>query len=347
METHRSHQAVRKPERRGLFLALVFCALCTPLNSARAEPTAELASFSVFLKVDLVQLSKGESKPVRAPASGNTRQLSVQTVYVAPMPPTQVLARMRAWSPTQHSELKVFLHSDSASNFSRLQNAPDNAAVRYLANATTQHSGDLQLSSAEVKLLPEGGEAGSFPPSVASAWTKILTGRAQAFASGGSASQPAYDNVSPAVRPNEELNALLRAQEKVRRQFAGFLDATGIGRGAGSIKPEMFWELLSADEKGVLTLGASYNRTGSGGSIQTANALYYASGGYYAGITLHQLWPVEVEGRPSTLVWRGDMISSASVGSLRGIERMGAESTMIKDISKAVTLFRRDMGSGR
>ena len=81
--------------------------------------------------------------------------------------------------------------------------------------------------------------------------------------------------------------------------------------------------------------------------IQTANTLYYASGGYYAGITLHQLWPVEVEGRASTLVWRGDMISSASVASLRGIERIAAESTMIKDISRTVSFFRRDTGSIR
>jgi hypothetical protein len=143
------------------------------------------------------------------------------------------------------------------------------------------------------------------------------------------------------------LDGLLRGQEKIHKQFADFLGATGIGRGGGSIKPDMFWELLSDDEKGVLTLGASYNRTGSGGSIQTASALYYASGGYYAGITLHQLWPVEVEGRPSTLVWRGDMIASASIGSLRGIERIAAESTMIIDVSKAVSSFRRDIGGSR
>ena len=75
----------------------------------------------------------------------------------------------------------------------------------------------------------------------------------------------------------------------------------------------MYWELLSADEQGVLTLGTFSSRTGAGGTIQTANTRYYASGGYYAGVTLHQLWPVQVDGRASTLVWRGDMISSASV----------------------------------
>ncbi len=180
---------------------------------------------------------------------------------------------------------------------------------------------------------------------IASTWAKILSARAQAFASGGSSAQPPYDNVSPPIRPGDELSGLLRGQEKIRQQFSGFLEGTGIGRGGGSIKPEMYWELLSADQKGVLTLGATYSRTGAAGTIQTANALYYASGGYYVGLVLQQLWPVEVDGRASTLIWRGDMISSGAVGPLRGIERIAAESTMIKDVSKAIALFRREAGA--
>jgi hypothetical protein len=222
--------------------------------------------------------------------------------------------------------LKVYLHVDSATNFSRLQNLPDNSAVRYLVNATSQRSTDLQLSAAEMKLLP--GE------NFAATWTKILGGRAQI----GISSQPPYDNATPPVRPGEEVNGLLQSQEKIRRQFSSSLP---LG------KSEMYWELLSVDEQGVLTLGTFSSRNGGGGTIQTASTRYYASGGYYAGITLHQLWPVQVEGRASTLVWRGDMISAASVGSLHGIERIAAESTMIKDIARVVSLFRRDTGSVR
>jgi hypothetical protein len=74
--------------------------------------------------------------------------------------------------------------------------------------------------------------------------------------------------------------------------------------------------------------------------------LYYASGGYYVALTLYQMWPVSVDGKASTLVWRGDMISSASLASLHGVERLGSESAMMKDISKAITLFRRDTAGG-
>jgi hypothetical protein len=345
METQTCRLTARSFPLFAVLLMLPFVAIST----ARGDAAAELASFSVFPKVDLLQLSKDDAKPVRSGSSGSARYLSVQTVYVAPLPPPELLAKMRSWNPTRHPELKVYLHADSATNFSQLQNAPSNSAVRYLATATAQHSSDLQLSAAEMKQLPgeSGADQSGMSGIIASTWAKILGARSQAFASGGSSAQPPYDNATPPLRPGEELSGLLRGQEKIRRQFSGTLEATGIGRGGGSIKPDMYWELLNVDEKGVLTLGASYSRTGAGGTIQTANALYYASGGYYAGITLHQLWPVEVEGRASTLVWRGDMISSASVGSLRGIERIAAESTMIKDISKVVSLFRRDTGSAR
>ena len=305
-----------------IFSLILLLAFSIP--SASADPVAELASFSIFPKVDLAQLSKGDAKPVRGGSLGNQRYLFVQTVYVVPGSPGEVLAKMRSWNPARHPDLKVYLHVDST-NFSRLQNPPDNSAVRDLTTMTAQNSSDLQLSAAEKKLLP--GE------NFASVWTKILSGRAQAGPSG----QPAYDNITPPVRPSDELNALLRGNGKIGKQFAG----VNSGRG------DPYWELLSADERGVLTLGAYYSRNVSGGSIQTANTRFYASGGYYAGATLHQLWPVQVEGRASTLVWRGDMISSASVGSLRGIERIAAESTMIKDVSRAVSLFRRDTGGGR
>ena len=320
-------------------LIIVFC-----VRAAFADPVSELAGFSAFPRADLAALSKAEAKPVRSSSGG--RYLAVQTAYVVPQSPNEVLSRMQNWNPARHPELKVFLHGESTSDFSRLRNAPDNAAVRYLANATAQRSSDLQLSAAEMQQLAGTSAEGNPGGTIAGAWSKILAARASAFASGGSAAQPPYENVNPPVRPNDELRGLLSGQEKVRKQFAGLLDATGIGRGGGG-KPDMYWELLNADEKGVLTLGATYNRQAGGGSIQMASARYYASGGYYAGVTLHQLWPVQVEGRDATLVWRGDMISSASVGGLRGIERIAAESTMIKDVGRAVSLFRRDLGGGR
>ena len=69
------------------------------------------------------------------------------------------------------------------------------------------------------------------------------------------AAEPPYDHAGPSVRASEEVNGLLRDQGKIRQQFSGLLGATAIGRGAGSLPAELYWELLDADDHGVVTLG--------------------------------------------------------------------------------------------
>jgi hypothetical protein len=325
------------------------------LGIARADPVSELASFSIFDKVDLVQLAKSDVKTAHGPPMRNPRFLAAQSCYVAPGSPAQQMEALRRWDPTRHRELKVFLHSDlpsnpSPANFERLKNAPANASVRSFVAATQKLSSDLQISRDEAKKFSAGtgsSGGGPIPAPVAAFWADVLTARTKSFVSGGMSAQPPYDHAGPSIRTSDEVNGLLREQEKIRRQFSGFLGATGIGRGAGSLRPELYWELLDVDDQGVVTLGASYSSGGAAGTYQAADVLYYASGGYYVALTLYQLWPVTVEGKPSTLVWRGDMISAASLGSLHGVERLGSESVMMKNITKAVTLFRRDSSGNR
>ena len=169
----------------------------------------------------------------------------------------------------------------------------------------------------------------------------VLAGRGRAFISGGTSAEAPYDHAGPAVRAGEELNGLLREQSKIRKQFAGVLDNTGIGRGAGSLKPDLYWELLNADNVAVATLGAFYSRNAEG-AVQAADTFYYSSGGYYVTLTLHQMWPVEIDGKPHTLVWRGDMVSSAALADLHGVEKLGSESAMMKDIAKSIARFRKE-----
>jgi hypothetical protein len=314
---------------------------------AAADAATELSGFSIFDQIDIEELAKGDVKTVHGPPMGG-RFLSVQSCYVAPGSPAQQIEAMRNWDPTKHRELKVFLHSDlpassAPANFAKLKNAPDNGPVRALVAATQKLTSELQIGKEEAKKF-SGGEGGNgvMPELVVAFWSDVLAGRAKSFVSGGTAAQPPYDHTDNAIRPSEELNSLLKQQDKIRKQFSGFLGETGIGRGAGSLTPELYWELLDVDDQGVLTLGASYNRAGAGGTHQAVDVLYYASGGYYVALTLYQMWPVTAGGKPSTLVWRGDMISSASLESLHGVERLGSESAMMKDISKAINLFRKD-----
>jgi hypothetical protein len=327
-------RAVQKTMR--VFSIICLGALLISKTSA-ADPAAELAGFSVFNNINVADLAKGEPKVMHGPALGG-HIISAESCFVVAGAPTRISEALHQWNPTRHSELKVLIHSDlpsspSAANFSRLTSAPDNAAVRSLVAATQKLSPDLQISKEEEKRFAAvaGVTGGGMPGPIASAWAEVLSARARA----GRSAQPPYDHTGQSVRPSEELNALLRANDKIRGRFSGVLE----GRGEG------FWELLTADEQGVLTLGASYRRSGANGTFQAADALYYASGGYYAGLTLYQMWLVDVGGRPATLVWRADLISSATVASLHGIERVAAESAMMRDISKATSSFRRDTGA--
>jgi len=337
---------------RATRLLLVLLVLRMGLTTAHADAISELASFSIFDKVDLAQLAKSDVKTAHGPPMSNPRFLAVQSCYVVPGAPAQQIEALRRWDATKHRELKVFLHSDLPSNpgpanFEKLRNAPDNASVRSFVAATQKLSSSLQISKEEAKKFTAGtgGGGGTMPASVVGFWADVLTARTKSFVSGGMSAQAPYDHAGPSVRASDELNGLLREQGKIRNQFSSLVG--GIGRGAGSLKPELYWELLDVDDQGVVTLGASYNRSAPGGTYQAADVLYYASGGYYVALTLYQMWPVTVEGKPSTLVWRGDMISAASLGSLHGVERLGSESVMMKNITKAVTLFRRDTGGGR
>ena len=328
------------------------------MKSDTLKPYRRLLTFAIILLLMLlggstIAPAKSDVKTAHGPPMSNPRFLAVQSCYVAPGAPAQLVAALRRWDPTKYRELKVFLHSDlpsspTAANFEKLKNAPDNGPVRALVAATQKLSPDLQISQAEAKKFSAGGAGGGgMPASVAAFWTDVLLSRTKGFVSGGTSAQPPYDHSGKAIRTSDELSGLLREQGKIQRQFSGLLGATGIGRGAGSLTPQLYWELLDVDDQGVVTLGADYNRAGGGGTYQTADVLYYASGGYYVALTLYQVWPVSVDGKASTLVWRGDMISAPSLASLHGVERLGSESVMMKQISKAVTLFRRDTSGNR
>ena len=204
-------------------------------RSACADPVSELASFSIFDKVDLAQLAKSDVKTAHGPPMKNSRFLAVQSCYVAPGSPAQQMEALRRWNPAKYRELKVFLHSDLSSNpgpanFEKLKNAPDNASVRSFVAATQKLSPDLQISKDEAKRFSAatgGGGGGVIPPAVVAFWTDVLTARTKSFVSGGMAAQPPYDHAGPSVRASEEVNGLLRDQGKIRQQFSGLLGATG------------------------------------------------------------------------------------------------------------------------
>ena len=314
--------------------------LIVPLTAIAADPVAEMAEFSVFGKVGLDELAKSGVKTATGARMNTARYLSTQSCYIIPKPPDQVLAAMKRFDPTAHRELKVYLDgelpaSPSTASFAKLNSAPQNSAVQALSAATKAMSPDLQISRAEAQKYAAGQPVFAF-------WADLLAKRAQDFVAGGASRQAPYDHSRNPVQPGEELNGLMKQQPKVSRQFGGFLGATGLLGGKGSLPADNYWQLLEVEDVGVVTLGASYTRATSGGGAQIADGFYYASGGYNVALTLYQLWPVSTTGAASTLVWRGDFISANTLGDLHGVERLASEGAMRKDISKAAAIFLRE-----
>src|SRR2546423_3484806 len=162
-------------------------------RSACADPVSELASFSIFDKVDLTQLAKSDVKTAHGPPMKNSRFLAVQSCYVVPGSPAQQMEALRRWNPAQHRELKVFLHSDLPSNpgtanFERLKDAPGNASVRSFVAATQKLSPELQISKDEAKrffVATGAGGGGVLPPALGASWTDCVTARKKRFVAGG------------------------------------------------------------------------------------------------------------------------------------------------------------------
>jgi len=134
-------------------------------RSACADPVSELASFSIFDKVDLAQLAKSEVKTAHGPPMKNSRFLAIQSCYVVPGSPAQEMEALRRWNPAKYRELKVFLHSDLTSHpepasFEKLKEAPGNASVRSFVAETQKLGPELQLSKDEAKRFSAAAEIG-------------------------------------------------------------------------------------------------------------------------------------------------------------------------------------------
>jgi len=320
-------------------LVIFWLAAFVPLN---ADPVGEIGSFSLFKEVDFSRLAKGEVLAERAPPMTFPRGLSAQFCFLAPKGLQETVELLKNFNPSQHPELNIYLFSNISSpapnDFSKLKSAPNNEPVRAFARAMVKRQGSgLQMSAAEEKLLgnfADRGGAGVLSPDVCAFWSGILLRRATDFLAGGLSRQPPY---ADSIRASEEAAALLKEQEKIQARFAPLTAMLDEGGG----NPALYWEMFDVEGKAALSLGASYWRR-NGGGWQSMDAEYYCSGGYYVYLSFMELWPVKMGTQPATLVWRGDILSSATVGTLRGIERSIAANLLIKDVRRNTAALMKD-----
>jgi hypothetical protein len=335
---------------------MVLAGALAPLLTAYADPISELRSLSVFKNADLAKLAGGDVMASQGPGMRFSRGGSTESAYIVRAPVKTTVGLSQQWRPTQHPELGVYVQQDlsarvSPSDFRNLASAPSNSSVKAFVGATEKLPGDaskLQLSNAEVALYTPGGSSGggTIPGPVVAFWSQVLAQRAKTFVSGGLAAQPPYQTSGSNILAADEVARLLEERGDVRSHFSSLISSTAIGGGRGSLTPSLTWQLFHAGARGAVSLAsvslvASYARPVADG-WQIADLGFYSSGAYYATVTLHQLWPVQVDGSEATLIWRVDLVSSAALAELRGAERLGSGAAMMREIQTNVRAFIRD-----
>lgn len=327
----------RKLLSKGTLLAIL--AGLTPMLNASADPVGELRSLSALKDVDLSKLSHGDVSAAGAPLGQLERGVSVQSAYVVRAPVRSTISLIQQWNPTRYPQLRIFLQGDlpasaGPQSFRNLASAPSNSSVRAFVQATEKLPGDsskLQLSSAEVKQYSGGTSGGGgVPGPVVAFWSQILAQRVRDFASGGLGAEPPYQN---GVSPASEVARLIDNSGNARSHFSPIISG---GRGS----PSFSWQLFDADGQAAVSLDAFYAKP-AGDGYQTLDLGFYSSGGYYVVVTLQQLWPVKVDGRDATLVWRVDLVSTGALRELRGVERLGSGAAMMRKIQENVRAFVR------
>jgi hypothetical protein len=336
--------------RRGSISIFFFAFILFAARGAYGDALSDLRGVSVFKDADLNRLSNGEILAQRGPQLGLSRGIVIESAFVVRAPVQQAAAGLEQFNPARHSELRTYLQVDvgsspSPSDFQKLSSAPNNSSVKAFVVATESLPGDaskLQLSKQEVRLYQSSGDQGNVPPSVAAFWSQVLTQRAKEYLSGGLGGLTPYETGGSSLKPGEELNRLVREDAKIRSQFSSLIEATPLGGGRGSLSPSLYWTLFEGDNEAAVALGASYGKT-VGDGWQGADVQYYASGDLNVAVVFYQMWPVTISGSPATLVWRSDLISSSSIGDLRGVERMGSGSALLREIQKNVRALLKDM----
>jgi hypothetical protein len=332
---------------------LSFASLCLLLAlPLRADLNADLA-FSAFSNVDLNALAGGQVLQARGGLLEFSRGITAQALYVIDAEPAAVAKKLVTWDPATHKELDVWIHhhlplKPTTADFSDLASLPDNSSANYLVSATTKldpNNPALQVSREETQLIASTAAQQSDPKALfVQSWSQILTGRIDHFLSGRAAADD-YVVSGGNINSLSDIKALLHSDQKVYGEYQRLLNQTPVRSGSGSatlIPPtDLYYDCFDVEGYGALGTGAIYQAS-IGNSIQSADIEYYVNSGVYTTIELEQMWPVTLNGKTETLVWRADLVSTSNVAYLHGMERLASTMLMLQDVKQGIDAFRAE-----
>lgn len=332
-------------------LLIVALVLTVPL---RADTNSDLA-FSAFQNVDVNALAGGQVLQARGPIMTFPRGITSQSLFVINATPADVAKKLCTWSPSSHSELKVWLHKSlpakpTLADYAPLASLPDNSSVQFQYKSLEDFDPakpSLQVSKEEAQLIASAkGQGGDGKAIFGRVWPQILFGRLNTFLSGngGASSDIGADGD---VHPLGDVKSLLHSDPKVYGQYQALLHATPAralaSASAVSIAPaNIYYECFDVEGTAAVGTGAMYQGATAGGGIQSLDIEYYTNSGVYGTVELEQMWPVAIGGRNETLVWREDLVSAPNVEYLHGTERLASSMIMLQDTKAGIDAFRSE-----
>ena len=335
------------PFRFGHAAGLLFALGLLTVIPSRADVNSDLA-FSAFPTVDLNALAGGQVLQARGGLIDFQRGITTQSLYLIDAQPAAVQEKLIHWNPANHHELKVWLHlllppNPTAADFSGMNGLPDNSSINNMVHATYAYSPGsdaLQLNKGEGQLLAAGHGQAQSKEFIVNTWSQILAARASDYLKDNTANAGYLTSSSP-IQPLVEIRSLLRSDSKVYRQYRGLLGGTPVFNAAKTAPTSLYYECFDIENTAALGTGAIY-QSASASTIQHADVEFFVNSGIYASIELEQLWPVTVNGKIETLVWRDDMVSTSNVAYLHGTERLASGMIMLQDVKQAIDAFRSE-----
>jgi len=314
----------------------------------RADLNSDLA-FTAFSNVDVNAMAGGKVLQARGPLLDFQRGISAQSLYILNATPTQVQDKLVRWNPATHPELEVWIHQDlpakpTVADFKGLGSLPDNGSVNYLINTTAKldpSNPALQVDKNEAQLITKlQAQKLDKKALFVSFWSQVLAGRVDLFLNGKLESE-SYSVSGGDIRSMDEIKSLIRSDTKVYQDFHSLFSQTPLYSSTKIAPTSLYYDCFDIQGYGSLGTGAVY-QAADGAAIQSFDVEYFANSSIYATIELEKLWPITVNGKTETLIWRQDLVSTPNVSYLHGIERLASSMLMLQEVKKAVDAFRSE-----
>ncbi|HEY0256285.1 MAG TPA: hypothetical protein VGC39_02490 [Candidatus Methylacidiphilales bacterium] len=335
----------------GAALVLALGVNTTPL---RADLNSDLA-FSAFHDVDLNSLAGGTVLQARGGLLTFPRGITSQSLYIIDAPVAEVQNKLVHWNPASHADLKVWLHKSgisatpTAADYAELATLPDNPSMQFQIDSTSKFDPDkpaFQVSKEEAQFITATAAQEKDPKALfVKVWSQILAGRANDFLNGRGAAD--YDIASDGtIHPVSEVKSLLHSDIKIYGQYQRLLNTTPLKALAGApttrtVPADIYCDIFDVQGAAAMGTGAIYQAP-MGNSIQSVDIEFYTNYGVYCTVELEQLWPVEVNGKTETLVWRDDLVSAPNIAYLHGTERLASGMIMLQETKEGVEAFRSE-----